>query len=84
MGRFEVFFSGPVKEAAGASGTPEYWENLEARHRDHRAMARNLGIVAALLIVLGVAVNTQIFAGLLIVVPLLVLQVVLALRSRPS
>ena len=54
MGRFEVHVSDPVKQAAGASDTPEYRENLEARHLDHRAMAHNLGIVAALPIVLGV------------------------------
>ena len=78
-----LFGSRRRSDAAGVHGTPAYWDDIESRHRDHRAMARNLTIVAAAVVVLALIVSINFLALLALLLPLLLIQLGMMRVTRP-
>jgi hypothetical protein len=74
----------PVFGMCRSSDGPEYWDDIEQRHRDHRRHTRRLVIVAGLFSLAGLVAHPSFFALAIIVLPLLVLELVMVRVSRPN
>ena len=63
---------------------PDYWDDPDGRHADHRRHVRNLSILT-LAIVVAAVVFDPVVAGLLVVItPLLALEIWMFRRTRST
>ena len=60
---------------------PDYWDDLDARHDDHRRHVRNLLIASVFLVVAGIVVHPSLLAMLVLLVPFLLLELYMLRRS---
>jgi hypothetical protein len=75
---------GQVFGQCRTSDGPEYWDDLAERHRQHRRHVRNLSIVAAVIVTIGFVVHPALFAFLVLFAPMLLLELYMVRRSRPT
>ena len=53
---------------------PDYWDDPDGRHADHRRHVRNLLIACAIVVVAGLAVHPSLLALLVVLCPFLALE----------
>jgi hypothetical protein len=56
---------------------PEYWDDIEARHRGHRRQLRKLLMAIGLFCLGGLLLHPAVFALAIMVLPLLALELVM-------
>lgn len=62
----------------------EYWTDIEAHHIEHRRHVRNMLIVIAMLAVLAIVVHPVMLGFVAALAPLLLLELWMVRRSRPT
>jgi hypothetical protein len=76
--------NGGVPLFTGSADGPDYWNDLAARHAQHRRHVRNLLVVMVVVVVLAAAVDVNMLGVAALVGPLLVLELWMVRRSRPT
>lgn len=75
---------GQVFGQCRTSDGPEYWDDLAARHLQHRRQVRNLSIVATVVVIIGIVVHPAFFGFLVLFAPMLLLELYMVRLSRPG